>query len=111
MAATGSLRPNQPSQQEMRYYGTDGFVLQDLLAGTVSAHFNDGSTEELDPLGADEVFPSAAPSRAFADLIAGRGDNLAPPVPAAHVVGFLEAAYRSAANGGARVEVAARPAH
>ena len=80
MAATGSLRPGQPSQQEFRYYGTEGFVLQDLLAGTVVAHFNDGSSEEIEPLGDDEIFPSGATSRGFADLIAGRGENLAPGV-------------------------------
>ena len=79
MGATGSLRPNQPSQQEFRYYGTDGFVLQDLLAGTVEAHFNDGTSETIEPLTADEVFPSAAPSCGFADLIAGTAENRAPP--------------------------------
>jgi predicted dehydrogenase len=108
MASTGSLRPGQPSQQEFRYYGTDGFVLQDLLAGTVVAHFNDGSSEELEPLGPDEVFPAAATSRGFADLIAGHGENRAPGVTGAHVVEFLEAAYRSAAEGGAAVAIADR---
>jgi predicted dehydrogenase len=106
MAATGSLRPNQPSQQEFRYYGTEGFVLQDLLAGTVVAHFNDGTSEEIEPLSAEEVFPSAAPSQGFADLIAGRATNRAPARPAAHVVEFLEAAYRSANNGGTAVRIA-----
>jgi predicted dehydrogenase len=109
LASTGSLRPGQPSQQEFRYYGTEGFVLQDLLAGTVVAHFNDGTSEELDPLGPDEVFPSAAPSRSFADLIAGHGENRAPAVTGAHVVEFLEAAYRSAGAGGTAVAIAARP--
>jgi predicted dehydrogenase len=108
MASTGSLRPGQPSQQEFRYYGTDGFVLQDLLAGTLVAHFNDGSSEELEPLGADEVFPSAATSRGFADLIAGHGDDRAPGVIGARVVEALEAAYRSAGEGGAAVAIADR---
>jgi predicted dehydrogenase len=108
MGATGSLRPNQPSQQEFRYYGTEGFVLQDLLAGTVVAHFNDSSTEEFEPLTAEEIFPSAAPSRGFADLIAGRAENRAPARPAAHVVEFLDAAYRSADSGGAAVSIAGR---
>jgi predicted dehydrogenase len=108
MASTGSLRPGQPSQQEFRYYGTDGFVLQDLLAGTVVAHFNDGSSEELEPLDPDEVFPAAATSRGFADLIAGHGENRAPGITGAHVVEFLEAAYRSAAEGGAAVAIADR---
>jgi predicted dehydrogenase len=100
MAATGSTAPGQPQQQEFRYYGTEGYVLQDLLRGTVSAYFNDGTSEEIEPLGEDEVYPAASTSRGFADLIAGRAENLAPPEPAAHVVEFLEAAYRSAAEGG-----------
>jgi predicted dehydrogenase len=108
MASTGSLRPKQPSQQELRYYGTEGFVLQDLLAGTVSAQFNDGGSEAIDPLQDDEIFPSAAPARGFADLIAGRGENRAPAVPAAHVVEFLEAAYRSAGQDGATIHIVER---
>ena len=101
MGSTGSLRPNQPAQQELRYYGSEGFVLQDLLAGTVVAHFNDGTSDEIEPLASDEVYPAHAPGRGFADLIAGRADNRGPAVPAARVVEFLEAAYRSAAGGAA----------
>lgn len=99
MAATGSLAPGQPQQQEFRYYGTEGFILQDLLDGTVSIHRNDGSSDEIEPLSGDEVYPAHLPSRRFADLIAGRGENLAPGRDAAHVVEFLEAAYRSAQSG------------
>lgn len=107
MGSTGSLRPNQPAQQELRYYGSEGFVLQDLLAGTVVAHFNDGTSDEIEPLASDEVYPADAPARGFADLVAGRADNRGPAVPAARVVEFLEAAYRSAAAGGAAIEVGA----
>lgn len=99
MGSTGSLRPNQPQQQEFRYYGTDGFVLQDLLQGTVVAHFNDGSTEQIEPLSEDELYPAQATGRGFVDLIAGDAANLAPARPAAHVVEFLEAAYQSAGAG------------
>jgi len=108
MGSTGSLRPGQPSQQEFRYYGSDGFLLQDLLAGTIETHFNDGSSEQFEPLAPDEIFPAEATSRGFADLIAGRAENLAPAVTAAHVVEFLEAAYLSAASGGAPIEIADR---
>lgn len=96
MAATGSLAPGQPQQQEFRYYGTEGFILQDLLAGTVELHRNEGTSEALDPLGEDEIYPAELPGQRFADLIAGHGDNRAPGEPAARVVEFLEAAYRSA---------------
>jgi predicted dehydrogenase len=100
MAATGSLTPGQPQQQEFRYYGTEGFILQDLLAGTVAIHRNDGTSEELEPLDADEVFPSSLPSARFAELIAGTGRNVAPGEVGARVVEFLEAAYRSVEIGG-----------
>lgn len=97
MGATGSLAPGQPPQQEYRYYGTEGFVLQDLLGGTVSIRLNDGTHEGLDPpLSEDELYPAHLPSRRLADLIAGHGENLAPAEAAARVVEFLEAAYRSA---------------
>lgn len=99
MAATGSLAPNQPSQQEFRYYGTDGFVLQDLLGGTVEIHRNGEDPQSIDPLSDDEVYPAHLPGRRFADLLAGRAENLAPGEPAARVVEFLEAAYRSAELG------------
>lgn len=99
MAATGGLRPGQPQQQELRYYGTEGFVLQDLLGGTLEAHYDDGTSEAIEPLGADEVYPAQATARGLADLIAGRGANLAPGREAAHTVEFLEAAYASARNG------------
>lgn len=99
MASTGSLAPGQPQQQEFRYYGTEGYVLQDLLQGTVVAHRNDGSSEEMDPLGADEVYPAHLPARTLADLIAGHGENLAPAGPSVATVEFLEAAYRSVDEG------------
>lgn len=99
MASTGSLAPGQPQQQEFRYYGSEGYILQDLLAGTLELHRNDGTSEVLEPLGEDEIYPAGLPSRRFADLIAGHGENHAPVVPAAHVVEFLEAAYRSAGTG------------
>lgn len=96
MASTGSLRPGQPHQQELRYYGTEGFVLQDLVTARVEIRLNDGTIEELPALPPDQAYPTHAPGRGFADLIAGRGENLAPPVPAARTVELLEAAYRSA---------------
>jgi hypothetical protein len=108
IAASGSIRPGQDSQQELRYYGTEGYALQDLLAGTLSIHRNDGTVERLDPpLAEEEIYPAARPARAFADLIADpAADNLSPAGPAADTVAFLEAAYTSASRDGAPVTVA-----
>jgi predicted dehydrogenase len=99
MSSTGSLRPGQAHQQEIRYYGTAGFVLQDLVTAAVEIHLNDGTSEVMSPAPPEQAYLTHAPGRGFADLIAGRGENLAPPVPAAHTVEFLEATYRSAQLG------------
>lgn len=108
MAATGSIRAGQQSQQEFRYYGTEGYALQDLLEGTLSIHRADGSVERMEPpLSEEEVYPAEAVVRAFVDLIAGRSTvNPSPPGPAADTVAFLEAAYASAERDGAPVRVA-----
>lgn len=108
MAASGAIRPGQESQQELRYYGTEGYALQDLLGGTLSIHRDDGSVERLDPpLAENEVYPAERPVRAFADLVANPlGDNLSPAGPAADTVAFLEAAYASARQDGSPVVVA-----
>lgn len=107
MAATGTVAPGLPAQQEFRYYGTEGFILQDLVTGAVGVHLNDGTTEHVGPL--DDPYPAHLPSRTLADLIARQGYNPAPPEPAARVVEFLEAAYTSACRGSAPVRVADLP--
>lgn len=99
MGATGSLRPGQPRQQELRYYGTDGFVLQDLRCATLETHFNDGTSDHVEPGPGDDVYPTGATATGLADLIAGRSQNLAPAAPAARTVEFVEAAYHSARLG------------
>jgi predicted dehydrogenase len=99
MASTGSLRPGQDQQQELRYYGTDGLVVQDLIHGRTAAYFNDGTSVEPDDLAPDEIYPTYATARCLADLIRGEAENLAPGEPAAATVEFLEACYASAADG------------
>ena len=100
MASTGSVAPGQPTQHEFRYYGTEGLILQDLVTGEVGIHYNDGRVEQVGPLPDGEAYPAHLPSQRFAELVAGRGENLAPGDSAAHVVEFLEAAYRSAESDG-----------
>jgi predicted dehydrogenase len=96
LASTGTLQPGQPQQQGWTYYGTDGFLVQDMVGGRLSLHRNDGSDERFPDLREDETYPAEAPARALADLIAGSGDNRSPASSAAHVVELLECAYRSA---------------
>ena len=99
MASTGSLKPGQPAQQEVRYYGSEGLLVQDVASGRLEASFNDGSHESRDPLPDHEAYPAHATARCLVDLILGDGVNQAPAEPAARTVAFLEAAYRSAEQG------------
>jgi predicted dehydrogenase len=99
VAATGALQPGQAQQQELRFYGDGGYVLQELLAGTLTVQRNGEVAETPPALTADEVYPAHATARCLVDLIAGGGENRAPAEPAAAVVEFLEAAYLSAREG------------
>jgi predicted dehydrogenase len=96
IASTGTLRPGQPQQQEFRYYGTEGFLLQELVHGRLSIHRNDGTSEVLEDLAEDELYDAYSTGRALVDLILGRGGDRAPGEVGARTVEFLEAAYRSA---------------
>jgi len=99
MGSTGSLRPGQPQQQELRYYGTEGFLLQELIHGTLTFHGNDGTVDALPGLRPDEVYPAGAPSSCLVDLVRGTGENLSDAETALATVEFIEAAYESARTG------------
>jgi predicted dehydrogenase len=97
MGSTGTLRAGQPQQQEFRYYGTKGCILQELIHGKLTFCGNDGTVESPPDLTPEELYPAGAVSRGFIDLIRGAGENLADARTAVATVAFLEAAYRSAA--------------
>jgi predicted dehydrogenase len=100
MGSTGSLRPGQPQQQEIRYYGTKGYILQELMQGKLSYCGNDGSIEALDDLAQADVYPAGAVSAGLVDLIRGINDNPADAATAVATVEFIEAAYGSVARRG-----------
>lgn len=101
MASTGGVSPNQPQIQGNTYFGTKGFIRQDLINGRLSVHYHDGRCKVFRDLTEAEVYPAHLPSRALADLINGSGENRAPGELGARVVEFLEAGYRSSEIGAA----------
>lgn len=97
MGSNGNIRKNEAQQQELRYYFTGGYVLQDLLDGAVTVQFAAGETRRFV---ATDAYPAQATARHLADLISGRTeDNLASGEHGARVVEALEAAYTSARTG------------
>ena len=109
LASVGSLHVGNAVQWEFRYYGSSGYLLQDLDGGTLTLHRHDGTSVDEPPLPADRRYPAGSPVRRLIDLILGGGENPAPGWLGAHVVEVIAAAYRSAANGGTVQPVAAPP--
>jgi len=100
MCSTGNMRPHEPHQQELRYYGSTGYALQDLVAGTVFVQRSDGSSIEIKGSDVGEPYPAQATSRHLADLMSERVErNKAPAVESAWTIDALAAAYRSNASG------------
>jgi predicted dehydrogenase len=98
VGSTGNLRPGEPQQQEIRYYGSRGYALQDLVLATIEIHYADGQMEKIAVEEAGDPYPAFSTARGLADSIEGRGPNVAPGDAGAMAVEFLEAAYASAAS-------------
>lgn len=97
-ASTGTLAPGSPPRHRLVYLGTEGTIEQDLLGATADVHTRDGTRRHAVPP-SRPAYPVRAPSRDFAELVAGRGPNLSPGRAAAAAVSFLEAAHTSAGTG------------
>jgi predicted dehydrogenase len=94
MSSVGTIPEGAPDQQEFRYYGEAGFVLQDAIAGTATVYDGAGEERWVD----EEVAAGmeAVPMREYVRLLTEGGENHAPVGPAVRVVEVLEAAHRSA---------------
>ncbi len=99
LAGIGTIAAPQRQTHELRYFGSEAYAVQDILAGEVTLVSANGDEETVGPTRRSEPLASRAPARAFADLIAGSGENYAPGDVAARVVDFIAALYRSAASG------------
>jgi predicted dehydrogenase len=93
MSSTGILMPAQPQQQELRYYGTERFLVQELIPGQLSLHGNDGTVEHFDDQ--EELYPAGATSACLVDLVCMAGEKLAAATSAVATVEVLEVAYAS----------------
>ena len=96
VGSTGNLRPGDPQQQEIRYYGTKGYALQDLVSAGAEIRYEDGEVETLTIGEAEEPYPAYSPVRNLANAIRGVGKEVASGEAGARSVEFLEAAYESA---------------
>lgn len=94
-------------QIDIRIFGTEGMLLLDIERERLEIRRNDGRDTVIPMQPGDGDYPASAPWQAFVDLVLGRTDeNPMPASLAAKTVEVLEAAYRSASEGGERVRIA-----
>jgi predicted dehydrogenase len=86
-------------QMDIRIFGTEGMVLLDIERERCEIRRNDGNDTDIEMRAGD--YPASAPWQTFVDLVLGRSDdNPMPPALAAKTVAVIEAAHRSAKDGG-----------
>jgi predicted dehydrogenase len=105
LSSTGNLRAGDPGQHTLWVYGSQGYLILDVIAGTLTIYKNDGTVESPAPLPPEDRYPRFAPANNFVDVILYGAQNLAPGELGQAAVEFLDAAYRSAAAGGNPITV------
>ncbi|MBI2941883.1 MAG: Gfo/Idh/MocA family oxidoreductase [Chloroflexi bacterium] len=105
VGSTGNLGVGDPGQHDLRVYGTRGYVLLEMNQGTLGLRYHDGREEHIGPIPPDDRYPRFATATNLIDVILGRDVNRSPGIVGQRTVEFLEAAYRSAADGGRPIEV------
>lgn len=94
-------------QIDIRIFGSEGMLLLDIERERLEIRRNDGRDTVIPMHPGDGDYPASAPWQAFVDLTLGRTDeNPMPADLAAKTVAVLEAAYRSANEGGRCVHMA-----
>ncbi|MDW8352150.1 MAG: Gfo/Idh/MocA family oxidoreductase [Anaerolineae bacterium] len=93
-------------QIDIRIFGTEGMLLLDIERERLEIRRNDGHDTVVPMRPGDGDYPASAPWQAFVDLVLGRSrENAMPADLAVKTVEVVEAAYRSANEGGRLVNV------
>jgi predicted dehydrogenase len=93
-------------QIDIRIFGSEGMLLLDVERERLEIRRDDGRNTTFTLSPGDGDYPASLPWECFVDLVLGRGtDNPMPAALGVRVVELLEAAYRSAADGGRLVNV------
>ena len=106
VGSTGTLHARGPGQElVVQVYCDRGWVDVNIGRESCTIYHEDGSAEALPPLAEGQSYPAAAPANNLVDVIVRGAPNMSPPETGWRTVELLDAAYRSAADGGGRVAV------
>ncbi len=99
LGSTGNLGVGDSGQHDLRIYCAAGYLLLDMIGGTLVVRRHGGDGETLGPVAPDQRYPYEAPAVNLVDVILGRAENQSPGEAGLRSVELLEAAYHSAAHG------------
>lgn len=103
---SGNIQRGDSGVFDIQVFCENGRLALEQLQSTLFVRRPDGSEERSGPLPPDDRYPNRAPANNLVNVILGRETNGSPADTGVHVVEILDAAYRSAASGGAPVKIA-----
>ena len=98
LASTGDTMPSK-RHFEVRVYGTEGMLIQELWEGSLEIHPRRGTVEALPQLDAESSYPLHEPARNLVDSILGRDENRSPADLGLYAMRVIEASCESADRG------------
>jgi predicted dehydrogenase len=105
VGSTGNIGIGDSGQKDLRVYGANGYLILDMIEGTLEIRLHDGTREVIGPLDESARFPRFATAHNLVNLVLGRDHNQSPGEVGLRCVELIEAAYQSAALDGQPVNV------
>jgi predicted dehydrogenase len=105
LSSTGNIGIGDGGLLDLQVFCENGRLVLEEIGSTLYVRHHDGREERFGPLPPEERYPTFAPANNLVDVVLGRGTNGSPADVGVRVVELLDAAYRSAADGGRPVRV------
>lgn len=105
LGSTGNIGVGDEGQLDIQVYCEHGYLVLDQIHGTLRVKLHDGDEQRYGPLTGEDAYLRFATSENLVDVITGKSENGSPGEVGARVVELLDAAYRSAAQGGGPVKI------
>jgi len=104
MGGTGNLGGGNGRKQDLQIYCENGSIDIDIVTGICTIYRRGQEAERVEPVVGERDYPRDAPAHNLIELCLGERGNDCPGVVGWQVVELLDAAYRSAQQGGVAVE-------
>lgn len=104
--STGNIGIGDAGRFDISVFCEKGYLLLEQVQSTLVVRRHDGTEARYGPLPEQARYPQFATSANLVDVILGRAENGSPAAVGTRVVELLEAAYRSADNGGTPIRIA-----